>query len=210
VSLEVLVGHLVGVISSYMMIMSRKAMRALLLRPLRLYSYAGGITRKIGKDLCCTSTGKEYRSNTETTRARRDVRFAPGGQAKHPSRRITPPCPPRRTNSRRLPHHRILPLALPMTIQRRVAALRGALDYAHAIPESRPEEDVRIREQALLERDDDELRAAEPRPEERADVLRVREVQRCVYLVEDVHRRRFELQQRHDQRERDQRPVVYR
>ena len=97
-----------------------------------------------------------------------------------------------------------------MTIQRRVAALRGALDYARAIPESRPEEDVRIREQALLERDDDELRAAEPRPEERADVLRVREVQRCVYLVEDVHRRRFELQQRHDQRERDQRPVVYR
>ena len=60
-----------------------------------------------------------------------------------------------------------------MTIQRRVAALRGALDYARAIPESRAEQDVRVREQALLERDDDELRAPEPRPEERPNMLRV-------------------------------------
>ena len=93
-------------------------------------------------------------------------------------------------------------------IQVRRAALRGTLDDASAVAKAGAKEDIRISEEALLERDDDELGAAEACAEERADVLRVREVERSVDLVEDVHRRGLELQQRHDQRERDQRPLA--
>jgi len=87
-----------------------------------------------------------------------------------------------------------------MIIQRRIAALRSSFNDASAIAESRPEKDVRVRKESLFERDDDELRPAEPCAEERANVLRVREVECCVDLVQDVHRRRLELKQRHDQR----------
>ena len=87
-----------------------------------------------------------------------------------------------------------------MIIQRRIAALRSSFDDAGAIAESRAEKDVRVREEALFERDDDELRPAEPRAEQLADVLRVREVQCRVDLIQDVHRRGLELKQRHDQR----------
>ena len=59
------------------------------------------ITRRIVKDLCCTSTGKEYRSNTETTRAPRDVRSSPGQASlttQHPAAPSAahqqPPSPP--------------------------------------------------------------------------------------------------------------------
>jgi hypothetical protein len=67
------------------------------------------------------------------------------------------------------------------------------------------EEDVGVGEEAFLKRDDDELAALEAVPEELADVLRVREIQRGVDLVEDVHRRRLKLQERHDERERNER-----
>jgi hypothetical protein len=52
-----------------------------------------------------------------------------------------------------------------MIVYRRIATLRRTLDDASPV--------------------------AEPRAEERANVLHVREVQGCVYLVEDVHRRRL-------------------
>ena len=102
-----------------------------------------------------------------------------------------------------------LGISIGIMIHRGRAALRSALDDARAVAEARPEEDVGVREEALLERDDDELCAAEPRAEEGADVLRVRQVQRRVDLVEDVHRCWLELQQRHDQRQRDQRPEFF-
>ena len=94
--------------------------------------------------------------------------------------------------------HRIL-LALGTTIQGRRAALRGAFDYASAVAETRAEENVGVGEETLLERDDYELCAAEACAEERADVLRVGQVERGVDLVEYVHRRWLELQQCHDQ-----------
>jgi hypothetical protein len=95
----------------------------------------------------------------------------------------------------------LLPLALSTTLVLRICrvALRSALNYARAVADARGEQEVRVREEALFGRDDDELRTAEARAEERADVLRVREVERRVDLVEDVHRRRLELQQCHDQ-----------
>jgi hypothetical protein len=112
---------------------------------------------------------------------------------------------PHRTRSRPA-RSTLLPLALSITLVLRICrvVLRSALDYARAVAEARAEQDICVREEALFERDDNELRAAEPHAEERADVLRVREVQRRVDLVKDVHRRRLELQQHHDQREHDE------
>ena len=68
-------------------------------------------------------------------------------------------------------------------------ALDSSFDNASAIAESRVEKDIRVGEDTLFEQDDDELYLAEPPAEQRANVSRVREVQRCVDLVEDVHRR---------------------
>lgn len=85
--------------------------------------------------------------------------------------------------------------------------MRGALDDGSSVSEARPEEHVRVREEALLERDDDELRALEARSEQLPDVLRVRQVEGGVNLVQNVHRRGLELQQGHDEGERDKRPV---
>ena len=58
----------------------------------------------------------------------------------------------------------------------------------------------RVREQSVFERDGDELRPAEPCAEHRADVLRVRQAQCCVDLVQDVHQRGLKLKQLYDRR----------
>lgn len=74
-----------------------------------------------------------------------------------------------------------------------------------SVAETSAEEYVGVGEQAFLQRNDDELAAREARLEQLTDVLRVRKVQGGINLVQDVHRCRFELQQRHDQAERDER-----
>lgn len=94
----------------------------------------------------------------------------------------------------------LIPLALSMVIQRRTAALCSSFGDADAIAESRPEKDIRVREQTVFDRDDDKLRPTEPCAEERANMLRAREVQCCVDLIGDVLRRGLEFQQRHNQR----------
>jgi len=66
--------------------------------------------------------------------------------------------------------HLISPAPPLSIIQRRPATLRRTLDNTSTVSESRAKEDIRVREQDLLERHDDELRTAEAR----ADVLRVR------------------------------------
>lgn len=70
-----------------------------------------------------------------------------------------------------------------------------------------PEEHVSIRKETLLETDDDKLATLEPVAEELPDVLGVRQVECGVNLVEDVHRRRLKLQEGHNERERNERPV---
>ena len=80
----------------------------------------------------------------------------------------SPHCDARRTGVRTL-------LPFPVSIiQRRRATLRRTLNDTSTVSESRAKEDVGVGEEALLERHDDELRTAETRAEERADVLRVR------------------------------------
>lgn len=82
---------------------------------------------------------------------------------------------------------------------------REGLHHAGALAEAGAEDAVGVLEHAVLEGDDDELGALEARLDEPADVLRVRQVQRRVHLVQDVHRRRLELEQRHDEGERHKR-----
>ena len=92
-------------------------------------------------------------------------------------------------------------------IQIRRAALCSPLDDTRAVSEACTKEDVSVREEALLERDDDKLRATKTRAKERANMLCMRKIKRGVDLVQYVHRRWLELQQCHDQRERDQRAL---
>lgn len=68
------------------------------------------------------------------------------------------------------------------------------------------EKNVSVGEEALLERDDDELGALEAVAEELADVLRVAQVESRINLVQDVHRRGLELEERHDEGEGDKGP----
>lgn len=82
----------------------------------------------------------------------------------------SPHCDVSRTGVRRT---LLLPVGISI-IQRRRATLRRTLNNTSTVSESRAKEDVGVGEEALLERDDDELRTAETRAEERADVLRVR------------------------------------
>ena len=76
---------------------------------------------------------------------------------------------------------------------------RERLDNTRAVHEPRPENAVRVREHAILQTDDDELAAAEARADQAADVLRVREVERGVDFVEDVHWRGGVLEEGEDE-----------
>lgn len=80
-------------------------------------------------------------------------------------------------------------------------------DDAGALGEAGAEDAVGVLEHAVLERHYDELRVLEARLDDAPDVLRVAQVQRRVHLVQDVHGRRLELEERQDQRQRDQRSV---
>lgn len=72
-------------------------------------------------------------------------------------------------------------------------------DDASALAEAGAEDLVRVLEHAVLQADDDELRALEARLDDASDVLCVRQVERRVYFVENVHWCRLELQQGQDQ-----------
>lgn len=69
----------------------------------------------------------------------------------------------------------------------------------HSVHELGPEDHVGVGEHALLQGDDQELRTRKMRPQHVSDVLGVREVERGVHLVEDVHRGRLEQEKRKDE-----------
>lgn len=82
------------------------------------------------------------------------------------------------------------------------------LDDTCPISELGPEQYIRIVEQPILQTDDDELRALEPILEQLADMLRMRKIQSRIDLVQNVHRRGLELEERHDERQSDERPLT--
>lgn len=65
---------------------------------------------------------------------------------------------------------------------------------ARAFAEPGSEDSVGILEHAVFQTDDNELRALEPSLDQTPYILRVREVQSGVNLIQDVHRCRFELE----------------
>lgn len=81
---------------------------------------------------------------------------------------------------------------------------RERLHHTRAIHEPRPENPVGVREHAVFQTDDDKLAAAEARADQSADVLRVRQVERGVDFVEDVHGCGRVLQEGEDEGEGDE------
>jgi hypothetical protein len=71
--------------------------------------------------------------------------------------------------------------------------LCSPLDDGRAVTEPGAEKNIRVREESFLERDNDELRSFEPRPEQLPDMLGMRKVQCRIDLVKNVHRRWLEL-----------------
>lgn len=62
-----------------------------------------------------------------------------------------------------------------------------SLHHTRAIHKSRAENAIRIGKHAVLQTDDDKLAPLEARANQPADVLRVREIERRVHFVQDVH-----------------------
>jgi hypothetical protein len=73
---------------------------------------------------------------------------------------------------------------------------RKRLNHTRTIHKSRPENPVRIRKHAILQTDNNELTSAEASADQAANVLRVREIERGVHFVENVHGSRGVLEQR--------------
>lgn len=75
--------------------------------------------------------------------------------------------------------------------------------------EPRPKHTIRILEHPILQTNHHELTPLEPRLDQAPNVLRMRQIQRSINLVEDIHRSGLELQQREDEGEGDQGPGTY-
>lgn len=82
------------------------------------------------------------------------------------------------------------------------------LNHACSVAKPCTEDAIGILKHAVLETDNDELRALEPGLDQTTNVLCVREIQGGIDLVQDVHGSRLELQQRHDQRQCNKGPVI--
>lgn len=76
---------------------------------------------------------------------------------------------------------------------------RQCLNHTGTFTKPRLENAVGILEHAILERHNNELRSLESGLDQATDILRVRQVESGVDLVENVHWRWLELQKRHDQ-----------
>ena len=82
---------------------------------------------------------------------------------------------------------------------------RQRLDYRGTLLEPGSENPVCILEHAILQTDNDELTALESSLDQPTNILRMRQIERGIDFVEDVHRRWLELEERHDQGEGDER-----
>ena len=71
------------------------------------------------------------------------------------------------------------------------------LDDTRPFTESGPENPIGILEHPVFQADNDELGALEPSLYQPTNILSVRQIQRCIDFVEDVHWRRFKLQESH-------------
>jgi hypothetical protein len=80
---------------------------------------------------------------------------------------------------------------------------RKRLHNRRPILEPRSEDAIRILEHTILQTDDNELTALETCFDQPANVLRMRQIQRGIDFVQDVHGRGFELEKCHNKGEGD-------
>ena len=85
--------------------------------------------------------------------------------------------------------------------------MSSSLYSGHTVDKLCAKEDVGIVEHAVLERDDNELGVLEVSLEHEPDILRVRQIQRRVHLVQNVERGWPEQQEAEDKAESYQRPL---
>ena len=78
---------------------------------------------------------------------------------------------------------------------------------ARTVSELCSEQHIGIIKQPVLQTDHNELRILEPILEQLPDMLGMGEIERGVDFVQNVHWSRFELEQRHNQREGDERSL---
>lgn len=127
-------------------------------------------------------------------------------QPPSPSRNLLSPYQPKIQKRKVITHAYIQQTHQPKPPRLLQIRRRQRLHHTRALAEAGTEDAVRVLEHAVLERHDNKLRPLEARFDEAADVLSVRQVQRRVHLVQDVHGRRLELEQGHDEGEGDERP----
>ncbi len=75
---------------------------------------------------------------------------------------------------------------------------------ASSFTEPRPEHAICVLKHTVLQTDDDELRTLEARLDDPANVLCMGQIKRRVDFIQDVHRRRLELQESEDEGEGDE------
>lgn len=73
------------------------------------------------------------------------------------------------------------------------------MHHTRTFTESRAEDAVRVLKHAVLQTNDNELRALEARLDQTTNVLRVRGIECSINFVQNVHRSRLKLQQSHDE-----------
>jgi hypothetical protein len=87
--------------------------------------------------------------------------------------------------------------------------MRSSLYNRRPITEFCAEEHIGIRKKAFFKRNDDELRAFEPRAEQLTDMLGMGQVQGCVNLIQNIHGCRLELKQGHDEGKSNQGSILF-
>jgi len=83
---------------------------------------------------------------------------------------------------------------------------RQRLHHTRPLTEPRLEDPIRILKHAVLQTNDNKLTSLEPLLDQPANILRMRQIQRRIYFIQNIHGRRLELQ-RHDQTQCDQGPL---
>lgn len=96
------------------------------------------------------------------------------------------------------------------TNQRLLVEIRRSksLNDRRPLREPSSEDTICILKHAVLQTDNNELGALEAILDKPSDILRMREIQSRIHLVQNIHGCGLKLQQRHDERDGDERPLA--
>lgn len=94
-------------------------------------------------------------------------------------------------------HHSSLPPSLKIRSSQR-------LNNTSPLTKPRPKDAIGILKHAILQTNNNKLTALEPGFDQSSNILCMWQIERSVYLVENVHGRWLELEQGHDERQGDE------